>query len=121
MSGRTEAILSDLWVLRYIWDTEEQIELINGMVNSVIEKEDKGPVHPRAMNSKAPDAEELIKEIESLHGRWDNESTDLEERNIIKDKLRYLQNRSQWISHPEHKSHLQEHIDSLWQKMLTEA
>jgi len=30
--GRDQAILSDLWVLKYIWDTEEQIEILTGII-----------------------------------------------------------------------------------------
>ena len=28
-----EAVLSDLWVLKYIWDTEEQIEILAGIID----------------------------------------------------------------------------------------
>ena len=46
---RTKAIQSDLWVLRYIWDTEEQIEIIANIVNNVVEAdEEKEGQHPRA-------------------------------------------------------------------------
>ena len=42
----------------------------------------------------------------------------MEEMNVIKDKLRYVQARSKWIQNPDHKSILQERIDKLWQRML---
>ena len=35
MCNRTEAILSDLWVLKYIWDTEEQIEILAGIIDNI--------------------------------------------------------------------------------------
>lgn len=37
--GRTTAIKTDLWVLKYIWDTEEQIEILEGIINNIIDKE----------------------------------------------------------------------------------
>lgn len=38
MCGRNEAIVSDFWVLKYIWDNEEQIEILEGIINKIIEK-----------------------------------------------------------------------------------
>ena len=43
--GREEAIVSDLWVLKYIWDTEEQIEVLEGIINHIIEKDNLSLIH----------------------------------------------------------------------------
>ena len=117
MCGRTEAIISDFWVLKYIWDTEEQIEILGGIIDSVIEKTTEPNAHPQAF-SKKPNAEELIKEVELLSEKWRSDDLSFEEKNVIKDKLRYLQTRSNWIKNPEHKQHIQTEIESLWQKIL---
>lgn len=116
--GRNEAVLSDLWVVKYIWDTEEQIELLAGMVDTLIEKNMSPQSHPQALFNKTPNAEELIKEISLLKERWGSGSLSFEEQNTVKDKLRYLQSRCNWIKHPEHKQHLQKEIEGLWQNML---
>lgn len=118
MCGRDEAILSDLWVLKYIWDTEEQIEILAGIVNTVIEKDTASGIHPQAMYNRIPDAEELAKEIQLLAGKWESGSLAFEEQNVIKDKLRYLQNRCNWIRNNEHRAHVQVEIESLWHKIL---
>lgn len=118
MCGRDEAVLSDLWVLKYIWDTEEQIEILAGIINTVIEKDTSATVHPQAMYNRAPDAEELAKEISLLNGKWENGNLASEEQNVIKDKLRYLQNRCNWIRNNEHRAHVQAEIETLWQKIL---
>src|SRR6218665_1291077 len=54
MCNRTEAIISDLWVLKYIWDTEEQIEILEGIINNIIEKDEAAGAHPQAKYNKAP-------------------------------------------------------------------
>jgi len=118
MCDRKEANVSDFWVLKYIWDTEEQIEILTGIINTIIEKDDAPKAHPQALFNKNPNAEELIKEINHLSEKWQKEGLSFEEQNVIKDKLRYLQNRSNWIKNEEHKQHIQEAIESLWQKML---
>ncbi len=118
MCGRNEAILSDLWVLKYIWDTEEQIEILAGIIDTIIEKDNAPQAHPQALFNKNPNAEELAKEIDLLKNKWDSGSLSFEEQNVIKDKLRYVQTRCNWIKNNEHKQHLQTEIELLWQKML---
>ncbi|MEM9824037.1 MAG: AAA family ATPase [Bacteroidota bacterium] len=118
MCGRDSVILSDLWVLKYIWDTEEQMEILAGLIDNIIEKEDQAGAHPQALFNKSPNAEELLKELGLLTQKWDDQSLTFEEQNVIKDKLRYLQTRSKWINNMEHKAHLEKEIDALWQKML---
>ena len=118
ISGRQEAIISDLWVLKYTWDTEEQIDILSGMVNTVIENDKEEKKHPQAKVLQKPDAEQLLAEIDELSIKWKEDNTTMEEKNVIKDKLRYVQARSKWVQHADHKSLLQEKIDTLWQTML---
>jgi MoxR-like ATPase len=118
MCGREEAIVSDFWVLKYIWDTEEQIEVLEGIINAVIEKDDAPNAHPQAVFNKTPNPEELIKEVHHLTEKWQDEALSLEEKNIIKDKLRYLQSRCDWVKNNEQKQYISKEIDALWQKIL---
>ncbi|GAA3519107.1 hypothetical protein GCM10022393_36590 [Aquimarina addita] len=118
MCNRTAANVSDLWVLKYIWDTEEQIEILAGIIDTIIEKDDSPQAHPQALFNKVPNAEELIKEVTHLTDRWQATDLSFEEQNVIKDKLRYVQNRSNWIKNKEHKQHIQQAIESLWQLIL---
>jgi len=116
--GRTVATLSDLWVLKYIWDTEEQIEILEGIINTIIEKDIAGKAHPQAVYNKAPNPEEVMKEVQLLSQKWLDENLGFEEQNVVKDKLRYVQNRCGWIKNTEQKQYIQIEIDKLWQKML---
>jgi MoxR-like ATPase len=116
--NRKEAIPSDLWVLKYIWDTEEQIEILAGIIDTIIEKDTSTQAHPQATFNKAPNAEELVKEVNLLSSKWESGNLSFEEQNVIKDKLRYVQTRSNWIKNNEHKQHIQTEIEGLWQKML---
>ena len=118
ISGRNHAILSDLWVLKHIWDSEEQIEILEGIINHIIEKDDAPNAHPQATFNKTPDPEELMKDVENLQEKWQSQNLSFEEQNVIKDKLRYLQTRSEWLKNAEQKQYIQSEIDSLWQKIL---
>jgi len=115
---RQEAKLSDLWVLKHIWDTEEQIEILSSLISNIIEKEEMTLAHPQALVNKEPNAEEVLKDIIALKDRWESASGSAEEQNIVKDKLRYLQSRCDWVKNTEQKTHLQNEIESLWKKIL---
>ena len=116
---RTKAIPSDLWVLRFIWDTEEQIEVIAGIVNAVIEADTNTEAqHPRAKQDSLPDADEIYKEVKQLEEKWEGTEIPLSERAIIKDRLRYLNGRCDWIKNEEQRTYVQEPINELWQKII---
>jgi len=116
--GRNEAILSDLWVLKHIWDTEEQIEILEGIINRTIEKDEDPKSHPQALQNKIPNPEEVMKDVKILVEKWNAGNLTFEEQNVIKDKLRYLQTRCDWIRNPEQKQYIQTEIESLWQRIL---
>lgn len=116
--GRTAATKSDLWILKHIWDTEEQVEILEGIINRVIESDDHPQSHPQAMQNKSPDPEEVMKDVKALVEKWHTPQISFEEQNVVKDKLRYLQTRCDWIRKGEQKQFVQEEIDKLWQSML---
>lgn len=116
--GRTTAIKTDLWVLKYIWDSEEQIEILEGIINNIIDKEVEEKSHPQALLNKAPNPEEVLKEVKYLADKWENQTLTFEEQNVVKDKLRYVQNRCAWIKNREQKQFIETEIDNLWQKIL---
>ncbi len=118
ISGRESAMPSDLWVLKYIWDTEEQVEILASIIDNVIGKESHEADHPQARKNKVPDAEEILKEVRYLKDKWNSDGLSFEEKNVIKDKLRYIQSRCNWVKNVEQKQFIQVEIDALWQGML---
>lgn len=121
LAGRQEVITSDLWVMRNIWDTEEQIETLQAMIEGVIGKEPIPDSHPQAFQNALPDAEVLMQEIISLTERWKQSAENWEEKNLIKDQLRFLQNRNNWLQSEEKRRYIQQNIDVLWQKILAQS
>jgi MoxR-like ATPase len=106
-------------VLRYIWDNLEQREILTSIVNASVEADqEKENQHPRASENTAPNASEIHKELEKMLTDWDNPETSLAERALIKDRLRFLDNRSEWISNPVEQQFLRSPIDALWKKIL---
>jgi MoxR-like ATPase len=116
---RFKAYQSDMWVLRYIWDTDEQREIIAGIVNAVVE-EDKQTlqVHPRAALSSVPNADDIYNDVVQMTQQWNNPETSGAERSVIKDRLRYLNGRCEWITNPDQRNFVLKPIDELWQKIM---
>jgi MoxR-like ATPase len=120
LCNRRTALRSDLWVLRYIWDIEEQQEVIAGIVNAAIATDESHPQqHPRANINSAPDADTIYEEILQMAEQWETASG--AERSLIKDRLRYLNGRTEWISSETQRNYVLQPIEALWQKIIQTA
>jgi len=117
---RTKAYRSDMWVLRYIWDTDEQREVIAGIVNAALQEEkEQEQLHPRAALNSAPNADDIYKEVMQMTELWKNPETSGAERSVIKDRLRYLNGRCEWIKNVDQRNYVLKPIDELWQQIMT--
>ncbi|VTR95017.1 atpase : MoxR-like ATPase OS=Singulisphaera acidiphila (strain ATCC BAA-1392 / DSM 18658 / VKM B-2454 / MOB10) GN=Sinac_2120 PE=4 SV=1: AAA_5 [Gemmata massiliana] len=64
MCGRATANVSDLWVLRYVWDRVEQIGPLGSLVSGILDHASKADApHPRAAQPEAVDVEALAAEL----------------------------------------------------------
>ncbi|MCW0217623.1 MAG: AAA family ATPase [Prosthecobacter sp.] len=112
MCGRLTARVSDLWVLRYIWDREEQRELLSAMVQEALSKEiPESADHPQAFGAAAPDPEALARDLELMETNWDDSTL-----GVIKDQLSALAARIPWVPQAEARAALQEQIENLWRR-----
>ena len=118
---REKAIASDLWVLRHIWDTEEQREIISNIVSAVVDLSAKEEAsHPRASLSSVPNPDEIYNEVEQLSQQWQEEIS-MADRSVIKDRLAHLNSRCGWIGNEEQRNYVQKPIDELWKKIMHTA
>jgi MoxR-like ATPase len=120
--GRRAANFTDLWVLRYIWDTDEQREVIAAIVQPAVEAGDAAAQtngHPRARGTGGPDAEELARDLERLQRQWTGESHDESRRSVLRDQLGLLSSRCQWLADAQQRSFLEGRVSALWQQWGT--
>ncbi|MFC0513868.1 AAA family ATPase [Mucilaginibacter angelicae] len=119
---RDKAISSDLWVLRHIWDTEEQREIISNIVNTVVGADgETAGQHPRASLNTLPNADEIFSEIQKLTQQWQEPETTMADRSLIKDRLSHLNSRCEWIRNEEQRAYVQKPIDELWKQIMHTA
>lgn len=115
---REKAILSDLWVFKFTWENNEQREILNNIVESIIKNDTEDLQHPRSMESNIPDPDELYKDAETLLEKWKNPDTTTTEKAVIKDKLRNLTGRCDWISNIDKREYVLRPINELWELII---
>jgi MoxR-like ATPase len=115
LSGRTVARMSDLWVVRHIWDTEEQQEILASLVDNAIKKEEPAPDdHRRARPADGPDAEALARDLDALGTALKNGPLPDSERAYLRDRLGILEGRCEWVKETAKREWLSSRIAELW-------
>ena len=117
LCGRRRSVASDLWVLRYIWDSEEQQEVIAALVTNAIKsagEEEQIRIHPRASGDDRPNPEFLANELRRIAGRLKDERLTAAERAAHRDELSLLASRCEWVDNLHQREFLQKEIEALW-------
>jgi MoxR-like ATPase len=118
MCGRTEVHLSDLWILRYIWDTMEQVELLNRIVDEAIaSRNETSPVqvHPRASGGTAPDPEQLARDLEQI--AIDVADAEETSQSWLSDRLSILAARIEWVQLDESREFLRSRVTKIREQL----
>ncbi len=100
LCGRMQANATDLWVLRYIWDREEQREILDSLVQASVAAADelaRADSHPRSGQSKAPNPEELAHDLERIGEQLEQAGLTAAQRSMLRDQLGVLAARCQWV------------------------
>ena len=113
LAGRTEARVSDLWVLAHIWDREEQMEIIASLVRSTLQQAGASEGdHPRAHGDESPDPEALAAAMEALAAR-----IAAGPNAAAADELRLLTSRMEWVKNAHARDALREKAAALWHSL----
>lgn len=122
LCGRLEVNTTDMWVLRNIWDTEEQQDVLAAIVGDVLktaEEDERAQAHPRARGADAPDPEQLAKDLEALSRKVGDAALPATERSYIRDELGLLASRCQWVPDEQQRTFLETRVDELLGRMET--
>lgn len=115
LCGRSQARLKDMWVLRYIWEAEEEQELLASILDErlsqVSSREDD---HPRSSGLEDVDAEALARDFEDLSRRLQGGQLTRADEAYMRDRLTLLAARSEWVVKAESRSALQGLSGRVW-------
>jgi MoxR-like ATPase len=115
-----EARLSDLWVVRHIWDTEEQQEVLASLVDQAISKAHPADGdHPRARSTDGPDAESVARDLDSIEASLKNGALPDVEKAYLRDRLGILEGRCQWVKDSGKREWLGKRVAALWPPLKT--
>lgn len=120
LCGRATAQRSDLWVLRYIWDTAEQQEIVAAIVQEAVdraEEAERAAAHPRAYANGAPDPEELTRELDRLRSKAQQAELPEAERSVLRDQLGLLSGRCAWIVDTQARTFLEQQTAQIWKQL----
>ncbi len=108
LCGRDRAQPSDLWVLRYVWDREEQIEALAALVNGILEQHAAEPDrHVLAEPRRAASGEELAKQIDAVEQELTGTLT-LSVAARLRERLAGLADQAAWLADARVRDHLLE-------------
>jgi MoxR-like ATPase len=118
LCGRMKAATTDLWVLRYVWDTEEQQEVIASIVQDAIERAGaaggEGPAHPRSRPGDVPDPEGLARDLDRIDERLKSGELSPADQAFLRDQVAQLSARCQWVAEGTQRDFLSQRVASLW-------
>lgn len=120
LCGRLAVNRTDMWVLRYIWDTEEQQDVLATIIEGVLEtadEEERAASHPRSRGAEAPDPNELARDLEKISSRLNDETLAATERAFLQDQVGLLAARCQWVQDEQPRAFLEGKLDSLWEQL----
>jgi MoxR-like ATPase len=109
LCGRTTCSASDLWVMRYVWDRQEQIEPLAALVNGVLKNhEDDAARHPLSAGHAPADAEDLARQLAAIEGQMDGSRLSLTLAARLRQQLADISDRAVWLADDQSRSHIME-------------
>lgn len=124
--GRFHADVSDLWIMRYIWDTPAQHETLAAQLASVQQayqsNESSSPtdtgtsnavtgvIHPMADREKHPDPEHLASLLDEIAAE--------PQKPTAADALMLLGARIEWVQEDAARKHLRERVNTIREELM---
>lgn len=107
LCGRAEANLTDLWVLRYVWDREEQIAALGALVAGLLEPHAGEPnSHPLAATPGRVDGEDVARQIDAAEAEANAGTVSLAAVARLRERVADLADRAAWVPDEAARTHL---------------
>lgn len=96
--GRTHATPADLWVLRYVWDREEQIEPLGALVNGILELHpNETQRHPLSLPPAHVDGEQIARQLNAVESELNDGAKSLSALARLKERVTQLADQAAWV------------------------
>jgi MoxR-like ATPase len=116
LSGRDAAIGSDLWVLRYVWDREEQVAPLTSLVEGILRQQPAEKAHPLAATPERVDGEQLARELADAESRLSAKAS-LAELARLREQVARVADRAAWVTDEAARQHLTDKAGGLLRRI----
>jgi MoxR-like ATPase len=106
LSGRMSALPSDLWVLRYVWDRQEQIGPLKALVNGILEQSGSDKPHPLARVADRVDPEEVAGALAEIGAQVGAGKLSLSGVARARERLQHIADQCAWLPEAATREHL---------------
>ena len=118
LCGRQAATASDLWVMRYVWDREEQIGPLAALVNGVLEGHPTdATAHALAAVPENVDGEELARQLDDVERQLQADHLSLSAIAGLRERLSDLSDRAAWLADDAARKHLLDRAGQLLERL----
>ncbi len=116
LSGRTAANGTDLWVMRYVWDREEQIAPLTSLIQGMLRQQPAEQAHPLAATPERVDGEQLARELAEAEVHLNGKSS-LADLARLREQVTRVADRAAWVGDEAARRHLAEKAGALLQRI----
>ena len=107
LCGRKAAAATDLWVLRYVWDREEQIAPLTALIAGALEPHAGEPAaHPLAAVPERVDGEDLARQLDAAEADLKTGPRSLANIARLRERVADLADRAAWLTDDAARGHL---------------
>src|SRR5262249_60373225 len=107
---------SALWVLRYVWDREEQVAALTSLVEGILRQQPADRAHPLAATPERVDGEQLARELADAEARLTGKSS-LAELARLREQVARVADRAAWVADEAARRHLTEKAGAILQRI----
>jgi MoxR-like ATPase len=98
LCGRNQATPADMWVLRYVWDREEQIEPLAALINGILELHtEEAQRHPLSVPQAHVDGEQIARQLDAVANELKDGPMSLSAVARLKERVTDLADRAAWV------------------------
>lgn len=107
LCGRQQVVPGDMWVMRYVWDREEQIQPLAALIHGVLELQSKDvPLHKLATPHETVDAEDLARQLGEIKKEIDSSPKTLITLARLRERVSILSDKAAWVAEEASRQHL---------------
>jgi MoxR-like ATPase len=117
LCGRSAALGSDLWVLRYLWDREEQIGPLSSLIEGILRQQPAAGSHALAATPERVDGGAIAKLLDDSERQLKGTSPTLANLARLREQVGRLADQAAWVGDDKVRRHLLDRTSALLEKI----